>query len=89
MHLNAEQRFAIREIKRANPKMRYREIAAIFDITASTVGSVLNQNYIRKPEPAQKPVIHFSPVKVSDSFIRAIPRDRLMAGNGRCARPIP
>lgn len=79
MSLNDDQRFAIREMRRVNPTMRYRQIASLFNVTISAVEKTLNANYMARPghEPKSAPKV---PVEPYSSFIRPIPLHRLMAG---------
>lgn len=93
--LTDADRDAIRALRRDNPRMPYRVIGAGFGVTAACVCGVLtgvshsrSPAYLSKPAPEPKPPARGANVQPSDSIIRAIPLNRLMAGNGRCARAI-
>lgn len=83
-----ETRIAIREMRLVNPKMTYREIARLFGLSTGGVCLIINTAPAARHDDPPKPIVKQSPVTEPTSIIRPIPRDRLMAGNGRCARPI-
>jgi hypothetical protein len=86
-NLTEEEREGIRALHHSNPRMRYKEIAAIFRVTQSCVCQILNSTVedrkaLPKPAPVTKAVMRLPTcvVKQPDSIISAIPLARLMAG---------
>lgn len=85
--LSKSQEKQIRDMKKANPRMRYRELGDKFGVTPSAICRVLTQT---NDEP-EAPKVRMLLPKVETPFvsiIRPIPLERLVAGNGRYARPI-
>lgn len=101
--LTDDEKDQIKALRQANPKMRYRQIGALFGVTASAVCTVLSGRYEPTPQRrAREPHPHSLPpdpkpapiqrkAEPTDfvSIIRPIPVEQKMAGNGRYARPIP
>lgn len=76
LSLNDTQRFSIREMRKANPKMRYRAIAKMFGVSVTAVGNIINEVGMAP----NVPVMRLPAVTPPSSFIRPIPLSRLMAG---------
>lgn len=87
-----DERAAIKRLRISNPKMTYREIGAIFSITAGAVCQVIGDTrykYIAKPRSMEQIAVAH-PIgpnpQPKDSSIRALTPSQLMAGNGRVCR---
>lgn len=78
--LNDEMRFSIREMRRCNPRMPYRKIAALFGISNACVCITINSAPAEReePKPVQREIV--PPGAKYSSCIRPIPIARLMAG---------
>jgi hypothetical protein len=86
-NLTEVEREKMRALHRANPRMKQKEIAAVFAVTVSCVCQTLSatvegRRSLPKPAPMAKVVMRLPPCSVQrpDSIIRPIPLSRLMAG---------
>lgn len=91
-HLTEDERAAIRRMHENNPRLPYRAIGCVFNVTPATVCNILIGRATRhaKPFAEARRSKHISPPPQPEgSCIRPLTPAQLMAGNGRiCRSPI-
>lgn len=92
-NLTEDEREQMRALHRANPRLRYKEIGALFGVSESCVCQTVNctiadTRSVLLPVPASRVAMKTPTcsVKQPDSIISPIPRARLMGGNARIAK---
>lgn len=88
VYLTDAQKFAMKALRKDNPRMTLREIGAQFNVTASCVCMVLGgqqeRHKARSKELVKPNVVMLIPkAEEPESFISPIPKSALMSGNAR------